>query len=66
MHTNVSAILDISSAYGRIKVAPSAQFKPTVNGFAWRIEFQNAVTVWPDKMRPLASVTVPEIISGNL
>ncbi len=51
--------------YGRISAAPSAQFRPMVSGFAWRTEFQNASTVWPDRMRPDASVTVPEIISGS-
>ena len=65
MQTKVSAIFDNSSAYGRINAAPSAQFKPTVNGFAWRTEFQNAGTVWPDRMRPDASVTVPEIMIGK-
>ncbi|MNM37801.1 hypothetical protein D3C81_485460 [compost metagenome] len=65
MHTKVSAILASSSAYGRIRAAPSAQFRPIVSGFAWRTECQKAGTVWPDRMRPEASVTVPEIISGR-
>lgn len=51
--------------YGRISAAPSAQFRPNVSGFAWRSEFQNASTVWPDRMRPDASVTVPEIMIGS-
>ncbi len=34
-------------------------------GRAWRTECQNAVTVWPDRMRPEASVTVPETITGR-
>ena len=38
---------------------------PTLNGRAWRIECQNASGVWPDSVRPLASVIVPEIISGS-
>ena len=36
-----------------------------VRGFAWRTEFQNALTVCPDSILPDASVTVPEIISGR-
>ncbi|MNI40694.1 hypothetical protein D3C73_949280 [compost metagenome] len=36
-----------------------------VTGRAWRTEFQKASTVWPDRMRPEASVTVPEIITGR-
>ncbi len=51
--------------YGRISVAPSAQFRPNVIGRAWRRLFQKASTVWPDRMRPEASVTVPEIITGS-
>ena len=65
MQIKVSAIFEISSTYGRIKVAPNAQFKPMVSGFAWRTECQKAVTVWPDKIRPEASVTVPEIMMGK-
>ncbi len=29
------------------------------------MECQNAVTVWPDRVRPLASVMVPETITGT-
>ena len=36
-----------------------------VSGRAWRTEFQKASTVWPDRMRPDASVTVPEIMIGR-
>ncbi len=36
-----------------------------VSGRAWRTEFQKAGTVWPDRMRPEASVTVPEIMIGR-
>jgi hypothetical protein len=32
---------------------------------AWRTEFQNAVGVWPDSVRPERSVMVPEIITGT-
>jgi hypothetical protein len=65
MQTWVSAIFESSSAYGRMSAAPRAQFRPTVSGRAWRTEFQNAGTVWPERMRPEASVTVPEIMIGR-
>ena len=39
--------------------------RPTASGRAWRTEFQNASAVWPDSVRPEASVIVPEIISGR-
>ncbi|MNP69308.1 hypothetical protein D3C76_1653870 [compost metagenome] len=32
---------------------------------AWATEFQNASVVWPDRVRPEASVMVPEIMIGN-
>ena len=35
------------------------------SGRAWRTECQNALTVWPERMRPDASVTVPETITGS-
>ena len=31
----------------------------------WLSEFQNASAVWPDSVRPEASVIVPEIITGQ-
>ncbi|EXI78390.1 MAG: hypothetical protein AW12_03039 [Candidatus Accumulibacter sp. BA-94] len=31
----------------------------------WFSEFQKASAVWPDKVRPEASVIVPEIITGQ-
>ena len=31
----------------------------------WRTEFQNASGVWPDSVRPDASVIVPETITGQ-
>ncbi len=34
-------------------------------GRAWRIEFQKASTVWPDSVRPEASVIVPETAIGR-
>ena len=39
---------------------------PTTSGFACAIEVRNASTVWPLRMRPERSVTVPEMISGTL
>ena len=48
-----------------MRAAPNAQLRPIVIGFAWRTEFQNAATVWPDKIRPDASVTVPDNIIGR-
>ncbi len=51
-----------SSMYGRISAAPSAQLSPTASGRAWRTEFQNASGVWPDSVRPEASVMVPEMM----
>jgi hypothetical protein len=32
---------------------------------AWRTEFQKASVVWPDSVRPEASVIVPEIMTGT-
>ena len=58
----MSATCAISSMYGRISAAPSAQLRPTASGCAWRTEFQNASGVWPDSVRPEASVIVPETI----
>ena len=46
-------------------LAPRAQFRPTEIGLAWRTEFQNASVVWPDSVRPEASVMVPEIMIGS-
>jgi hypothetical protein len=46
-------------------LAPSAQLKPMERGRAWRIEFQNASAVWPESVRPEASVIVPEIMTGS-
>ena len=51
--------------YGRISAAPSAQLRPTASGRTWRTEFQNASGVWPDSVRPDASVIVPETITGK-
>ena len=51
--------------YGRISAAPSEQLRPTASGRTWRTEFQNASVVWPDSVRPDASVIVPETITGK-
>ena len=59
------AIAASSSWNGRSWSAPRAQLSPTLNGRAWRTEFQNASTVWPERVRPLASTIVPEIMSGT-
>ena len=45
--------------------APRAQLSPTANGRAWRIESQNASVTWPDRVRPEASVMVPEMMTGQ-
>ena len=50
---------------GRISLPPSEQFTPTISGLAWRTEFQNASTVWPDRVRPLISTIVTESQSGR-
>ena len=54
-----------SSTCGRSCLAPSAQFKPTERGRAWRTEFQKASGVCPESVRPEASVIVPEIMTGS-
>ena len=61
----VSATRDNSSMYGRISAAPSAQLSPTASGRTCRTEFQNASGVWPDSVRPDASVIVPETMIGS-
>ncbi len=63
--TAQSASLARSATYGLSRSAPKAQFMPTENGRAWATEIQNASTVWPESVRPLASVIVPEIMSGR-
>ncbi len=34
-------------------------------GSAWRMDVQNASTVWPERVRPDASVIVPEMTIGT-
>ena len=65
-YTNVymSPTEDSSSSHGRICTAPRAQLRPTAVKSAWRMEYQNASTVCPESVRPLASVIVPETKIG--
>ncbi len=53
------------SRKGRISVAPSEQFTPTMNGSACSTEIQNASDVWPERLRPLRSIAVNESHSGS-
>src|SRR5215203_4222763 len=64
--TSVGAVRESSWTYWRSALAPRAQLRPTLRGRAWATEFQNASVVWPDRVRPLASVMVPEIMIGTL
>ncbi len=48
-----------------MSLAPSAQFRPMARGRACRTEFQNASVTWPERVRPEASVMVPEMITGQ-
>ncbi len=45
--------------------APSAQLRPTASGRACRTEPQNASVTCPDRVRPDASVIVPEMMTGQ-
>ena len=63
--TKQSATRDSSATYWRSSLGPSAQFRPIDKGWAWDSEFQKASVVWPDSVRPEASVMVPEIITGQ-
>ncbi len=63
--TGTGAIRARSWTYCRSCLAPRAQLSPTLSGRAWLTAFQKASTVWPDSVRPLASVIVPEIITGT-
>jgi hypothetical protein len=49
----------------RRSLAPSAQLRPTLKGRACWTECQKASVVWPESVRPEASVIVPEIITGR-
>ena len=61
----MSASSASSESHGRISVAPSAQLMPTVSGRACITLVQNASTVWPERVRPLLSVMVTEIMIGK-
>jgi hypothetical protein len=50
---------------GAVPWRPSAQLRPKLSGWMWFSEFQKASAVWPDSVRPEASVMVPEIITGQ-
>ncbi len=63
--TAVSAIFASASTWGRSCSAPRAQFRPMAIGRACATEYQNASAVWPERVRPLASVIVPEIMTGQ-
>src|SRR4051794_32399011 len=63
--TKQFATRDSSARYGRISLAPSAQLRPTANGRAWRTEFQNASVTCPERVRPDASVIVPDTMTGR-
>ncbi len=54
-----------SATWGRMSVAPSEQLTPTESGCAWATERQKASTVWPERVRPLASVIATEIMIGR-
>ena len=49
----------------RTNVTGSAQFRPIASGCACRSEYQKASAVCPERVRPEASVMVPEIITGR-
>jgi len=46
-------------------MAPRAQLRPMQKGLAFYIEMKKASTFYPDKVRPAASIMVPEIKSGS-
>src|SRR6266513_2673959 len=48
-----------------ISSGPSAQFNPTISGFACAMEVRNASSVCPLSVRPERSVIVPETMSGT-
>ena len=57
-------MIESSFNQGLICSAPRAQLRPTAAGLTCFIEFQNASTVCPDNVLPLASVIVPETKIG--
>ena len=62
--TYVDAVLARLSRNGRMSVAPSEQFTPTMNGSACSTEIQKASEVCPERLRPLRSTAVNESQSG--
>ena len=62
--TSTSVLAASSRRWGRSSSAPSAQFRPTENRSACAVEMAKASGVWPDSVRPLASVMVPESMIG--
>ena len=61
----ISAIAAKSERKGRISTAPRAQLIPTLRSSIWRTEYQKASMVWPERVRPLASVMVTDTITGR-
>ena len=61
----IGARRESSSRNGRICLAPSAQFMPTLSSGMCETEIQNASTVWPESVRPLRSTMVTETITGH-
>ncbi len=57
---------DSSSMNDLICSVPSEQLRPTLSSEGmWETETQNAYGVWPERVLPLMSTTVPEIITGR-
>ncbi len=61
----IGASRESSSRNGRICLAPSAQFIPTLKSGMCETEIQKASTVWPESVRPLRSTMVTETITGT-
>jgi hypothetical protein len=61
----MSAARASSTRKGRSSRPPRAQFRPMLNRSAWLTLCQKASAVWPLRVRPEASVMVPETSSGH-
>ena len=48
-----------------MELAPRAQLNPILSKGIWEIEVKKASAVWPESVRPLSSVIVPETIIGS-
>ncbi len=59
------AFFDNSSRYGRKSRAPSEQLSPIESRSMCETEVRKASTVCPERVRPLASVIVPETMTGR-